>query len=97
MEFPSIENWKWWHNLTALGLIGLVIVFPLLRDSFWIPASGACLFFSIAGQLSTERVRNPDTWKRHIQWKHTKIGWLFLLVGFASLLVSIWLALPEKA
>jgi len=96
MNFPSIENWKWWHNLTAMGLIGLVIIFPILRESFWIPASVACFFFSIAGHTSTERVRDPSTWKRHTQWKHTKIGWLFLVLGISALLVSIWLALPSK-
>ncbi len=97
MNFPSIENWKWWHNLTAMGLIGLVVIFPILQQPFWILASVACFCFSIAGHTSTERVRDPNTWKRHTQWKHTKIGWLFLVLGIISLLVSIWLALPDKA
>ncbi|PMG29956.1 hypothetical protein [Vibrio splendidus] len=97
MNFPSIENWKWWHNLTAMGLIGLVIIFPILKNPSWISASVACLLFSIAGNTSTERVRAPETWKRHTKWKHTQIGWLFLLLGFIAMLVTVFLAVPYEA
>lgn len=84
-NIPSVEGWKWFHFLYAIGVpicVGsfLLETTPLIGDLFWIPFGFALAAFGGFGQTASKRRPYSNDgvrgWETYIKPNKLSVGLL---------------------